>query len=169
MRIESFSPRWEEDVIALILGIQQGEFGVDVTLEDQPDLRRIPDFYQARGGFWLALESGDAGDRLVGTIGLIRFDPERVALRKMFVRDDRRGAAHGVARALLACAVGWCEAQGVREVWLGTVSILHAAQRFYAKNDFESVAADDLPATFPRMAVDTHFYRRRLRPAPDTP
>jgi len=42
------------------LSIQRDEFGVEVTAEDQPDLREVRAVYQSgTGGFWVA--SGKAG------------------------------------------------------------------------------------------------------------
>jgi RimJ/RimL family protein N-acetyltransferase len=48
-------------------------------------------------------------------------------------------------------------------VLLGTTERFHAAHRFYERNGFKRIAVIDLPATFPRMAVDTRFYRRYLQ------
>ena len=70
-------------VTALILPIQQIEFNVPVTLEDQPDLQDIEAFYRRTGGdFWGAF----AGDHLVGTIGLISTGHQAGTIRKMFVQ-----------------------------------------------------------------------------------
>jgi hypothetical protein len=44
-------------------------------------------------------------------------------------------------------------------VYLGTIDRLRAALRFYAKNGFVEVQKESLPASFPRMAVDTRFFR----------
>ena len=50
VKIVPFSPRFESEVVDLILSIQRGEFEIDITAEQQPDLRSIPSFYQiARG------------------------------------------------------------------------------------------------------------------------
>lgn len=163
--VRSFSTRFTEDVCELILGIQRGEFGVDVTLEDQPDLLEIPDFYQAAGGFWIAVEGSEEEPRLVGTIALIEFGDRRAALRKMFVRSDRRGREFGVAQRLLETALAWCAENEIRDIHLGTLSILHAAHRFYEKNGFVGIDRAALPGDFPLMAIDTNFYRRPLEPA----
>ena len=53
-------------VVDLILPIQQKEFNVPITLEEQPDLLDIEGFYiRPGGGFWGAFSGG----KLVGTIG----------------------------------------------------------------------------------------------------
>jgi hypothetical protein len=73
----------------VILPIQQEEFAISITAEDQPDLLAITDFYQTgTGGFWVAKAAG----RVVGTIGLKDIGNREAALRKMFVATDYRGA-----------------------------------------------------------------------------
>jgi N-acetylglutamate synthase-like GNAT family acetyltransferase len=83
-----------DQVLSLILGIQQQEFGVAITAEDQPDLNNIADFYQSGlGNFWLAVHQG----QVIGTIALLDIGRQQVALRKMFVAAAYRGSEHGVA------------------------------------------------------------------------
>ena len=149
----------EDAVIAHILSIQQGEFAVPVTAEDQPDLRAVAEVYQSgTGGFWVAEREG----RIVGTIGLIGFGQSEGALRKMFVAAEARGRELGVAAGLLDILLGHARAKGIKGVTLGTIERLHAARRFYEKNGFALIAREDLPPGFPRMPVDTHFYRLEL-------
>ncbi len=102
------------------------------------------------------------GDRVVGTIGL-RDIGGAGALRKMFVASDRRGPAHGVAQRLLDTLLEHARTQRLSAVWLGTTEKFRAAHRFYEKNGFEQVTSESLPETFPRMNVDTRFYRLSLQ------
>ena len=149
----------EDAVIAHILAIQQGEFAVPVTAEEQPDLRAVAEVYQSStGGFWVAEMAG----RIVGTIGLIGFGTGEGALRKMFVAAKARGRELGVAARLLDILIEHSRAKGITGITLGTVAKLHAAIRFYEKNGFVAVAPGNLPEGFPRMPVDTHFYRLEL-------
>lgn len=153
----------EDAVIAHVLSIQQGEFAVPVTAEDQPDLRAVAEVYQSgNGGFWVAEMASSQGCRIVGTIGLIGFGTSESALRKMFVAAEARGRELGVAAGLLAILIEHARAAGIRGITLGTIERLHAARRFYEKNGFALIAPEDLPQGFPRMAVDTHFYRLEL-------
>lgn len=154
-----FSAAYQQQVIDLILPIQQIEFGVPVTINDQPDLLQIPSFYQQqRGNFWIAL----INEQVVGSIGLIDIGHQAAAIRKMFVRADYRGSEFGLGLALLNTAVDWCVQQEIQRLYLGTVEQLKAAQRFYEKNGFERIPADQLPDYFPRMPVDTEFFKRTL-------
>lgn len=156
--VRPFAARDGADVLALILGIQREEFGVAITAADQPDLADVAGFYQAGAGqFWVAEQAG----RIAGTIGLKDIGDEALALRKMFVAPDARGAG-GAASVLLETALAHARAQGARDIWLGTTDRFLAAHRFYEKHGFVRVAPDDLPTAFPRMAVDTVFYRLKL-------
>ena len=154
-----YAPTDEDAVLSHILAIQRDEFAVEVTAEDQPDLREVRSVYQSgTGGFWVAEREG----KIVGTIALIGFGEREGALRKMFVAADARGRKAGVGAKLLAMLIAHARAQGIRAITLGTVEKLHAAIRFYEKNCFVPVAPDALPAGFPRMPVDTHFFRLEL-------
>jgi hypothetical protein len=84
IEILPFSSEHQAGVIDVILPIQQSEFGISITLKDQPDLQDIPGFYQrGSGNFWVAL----SGARVVGTISLLDIGGAQGALRKMFVRS----------------------------------------------------------------------------------
>jgi N-acetylglutamate synthase-like GNAT family acetyltransferase len=156
--IRTFHPGDEDAVVGVILPIQREEFGFPITAADQPDLAAIPAWYQTGAGqFWLAELDGEA----VGTIALKDIGDGAVALRKMFVKPSARGSV-GAAQALLDTALAHARNRGVKTVWLGTTDRFQAAHRFYEKNGFERVQADDLPAAFPRMTVDTRFYRLGL-------
>lgn len=155
--IRPFTPEDSAGVADTILPIQQAEFGIPITLADQPDLLDIPVFYQrGAGNFWVASADG----RVVGTIGLLDIGDAQGALRKMFVAPQYRGREHGVAQALLQTLVDWCQARAVHTVYLGTTDKFLAAHRFYEKNGFTEVSRVELPAAFPVMAVDSKFYRR---------
>lgn len=154
--IERFRPGLEAAIAELILPIQREEFGIPITLADQPDLSRVGEAYQARrGDFWVARE----GDAVVGTIGLIDFG-EGGALRKMFVRQDHRGT--GLAQQLLDTLIAHARERGVPRIVLGTTSPMRAAHRFYERNGFTALAPEALPASFPRMPVDDRFYALAL-------
>jgi N-acetylglutamate synthase-like GNAT family acetyltransferase len=154
-----FSQSLQDDVIELILTIQQGEFGFEIRAEDQPDLLDIAGFYQTgAGGFWVAM----AGEKPVGTIGLRDIGEKQGALRKMFVKAAYRGREHAVAQTLLRTLLESARAGGIEEIYLGTTEKFLAAHRFYEKHGFAQVRSSELPASFPRMALDTRFYKLAL-------
>jgi N-acetylglutamate synthase-like GNAT family acetyltransferase len=159
IRIVPFAPQHLEEVGALIVGIQRDEFQIAITLEDQPDLQDIPAYYQhGAGNFWVAVSEG----KVVGTVALLDLGNHEGALRKMFVHASYRGLGHGVSARLLATLVEWAGEHGVKQVYLGTTEKFLAAHRFYERNGFQQIAADELPPSFPKMAVDSRFYCRAL-------
>lgn len=156
IRIEEFSLKYQEDILDLIVNIQQKEFKIAITAEDQPDLCNIKDFYQkGKGNFWVAVFNG----KVVGTISLRDIGNDMVALRKMFVNKEFRGAGYQVASKLLDTLLKWAKSKKIKDIYLGTTSKFLAAHRFYEKKGFCEVAVTSLPSAFPIMKVDTKFYK----------
>ena len=154
--IQEYVINHQEELIQMILTIQQREFAIAITRDDQPDLTSIPQYYQQGiGNFWVALH----GTTVVGSVGLIDIGNQQVALRKMFVDAPFRGPQYAVAHSLLEVALAWANLKRIETIFLGTTDKFLAAHRFYEKQGFEKVARADLPPTFPVMLVDTVFYR----------
>lgn len=159
MEIRPYEPAFQAQVVTLILNIQQQEYQVQITQEDQPDLLAIPSFYQRDNGqFWVALDEG----KVVGTISLLDIGNMQLALRKMFVEKSYRGQPHKVAEQLLDVALMHAQTRGIREIFLGTTPEFKAAHRFYEKNGFTSIDKEQLPEMFPLVHVDRHFYMYSL-------
>jgi len=159
IEISVYHTQYQAQVIELILKIQRDEFGLPITLDDQPDLLIIPAFYQQRNGnFWLALD----GNTVVGTIAAIDIGNSHLALRKMFVDVNYRGSSLGVAKNLLFNLINWSKLKNVHTVYLGTVDKFKAAHRFYEKNGFIRIGKFDLPTNFPKREGDNIFYRLSL-------
>ncbi len=157
--IVPFEQQYTAAICTLILHIQQNEFQVPITLSDQPDLLQISKIYQQNGGnFWVAVVEGG----VVGTLALIDCGNGIGCIRKMFVHADWRGKERGLAQQLLNTLEAWALEHGIFEVYLGTIERLQAAIHFYVRNGFSPVNPNELPATFPRMEVDTHFFGKRL-------
>ena len=164
VRIEKYTDKYKVAVGNLIVSIQHDEFGVPITLEDQPDLKNIPIFYQkGNGNFWIALHH----EQVVGTIALIDIGNSQVALRKMFVHRNFRGKPFHIAQHLHDTATEWMRARNVKEVFLGTIDLFEAARKFYLKNGFTQIPADNLPTAFPKMPLDTTFFKKELREHPN--
>ena len=159
LQIVPFGREHQEHVGALIISIQRDEFSIPITLEEQPDLFDVDNFYRhGRGDFWVAVN----GSAVIGTIALKDIGANQGALRKMFVHKDHRGAEKGVAVALLNHLLHQARQRGFKHVYLGTTNAFKAAHRFYEKNGFTEISERDLPAMFPRMKQDTKFFRIAL-------
>lgn len=159
LSIERYVPGDEDALIPMIVQIQRQEFGINITAEDQPDLKQIPAFYQTgNGDFWVARMQG----KVIGTIALKDIGNGEAALRKMFVAAPWRGRDLGVARQMLERLIDTAKTRGVHRIFLGTTDRFLAAHHLYEKQGFTLVDASDLPASFPRMVVDTRFYLMEL-------
>jgi len=146
-----------QDIINLITHIQQQEFNIPITVYDQPDLLDIETNYHAGGGnFWGAFD----GEELVGTIALIDIGHNAGTIRKMFIKDGHRGT--GLAQQLLDTLLNYSRSKHISNLYLGTSAVLKAAHRFYERNGFILTDIEKFPSYFPRMAVDTMFYKLRL-------
>lgn len=154
--VEEYSNTYQTQVVDLILYIQQQEYNIQITKEDQPDLFKIEDYYQkGNGNFWIALYN----DKIVGTISLLDIGNHQVALRKMFVERDYRGGEFNIAASLLNNAIKWAREKSIKAIYLGTTPQFLAAHRFYEKNGFISIGLEDLPVNFPVLHVDKRFYK----------
>jgi GNAT superfamily N-acetyltransferase len=152
--------KYADAVVDLVLSIQQKEFNVPITLEDQPDLLNISNFYYVSGGgFWGAF----INEELVGTIALVKFSNSEAAIRKMFVKKEFRGKEFSIAQKLLETLIDYCKENGIDDLYLGTVSILEAALRFYERNNFVRVEKESLPTAFPIMSADNVFCHLKLK------
>ena len=157
--IKQYTKEHQEAVIALIIEIQQKEFNIPITRNDQPDLSDVANFYQTgNGNFWLAFYN----DQIVGTIALVDIGKQQGALRKMFVKAAFRGNEYNVAKLLLLQLLTWAKEHEFYDIYLGTTELFLAAHRFYEKNLFMQIAKETLPSTFPLMKVDTRFYKREI-------
>ncbi len=160
LHIRFYAAADQNAVIDLVLSIQQGEFGVDINREDQPDLLAVPDHYQqGKGQFWVAEQAG----AVVGTLGLLDIGQQAVALRKMFVDPSCRGGTPSVAQQLMQACFDWCQQQQINAVYLGTIHIYQAAIRFYQKNGFQRIERQQLPERFPLIAVDDVFFSKQIQ------
>lgn len=157
--IQEYKDEYKGDIVKMILKIQQEEYNLPITENDQPDLANIPAFYQENdGNFWVSIYH----DQVVGTIALKNIGDGNVVLRKMFVIQEYRGKEKGISKKLLSRLLDWARQKHFREIFLGTTPQFLAAHRFYEKNGFNEIQKENLPTNFPVMEVDKKFYSYRL-------
>ena len=159
IKIQPFENHDTDQIVDLILNIQQKEFFVPITINEQQDLLNIPAFYQqGNGNFWVAKHEG----KVVGTIALIDCGESIGTIRKMFVKKEFRGKEFGIAQRLLDLLLDIAKESKMTDVYLGTIERLQAAIRFYERNGFTLIAKENLPLVFPIMTVDTHFFEKKI-------
>ena len=157
--IEPFELQDTNHIVSLILNIQQNEFQVPITINEQQDLLNIPTFYQQKkGNFWVA----KFNDEVVGTIALIDCGDNIGTIRKMFVKKEFRGKEFGIAQRLLNTLEESARTNTIKSLYLGTLERLQAAIRFYERNGFTLIQKQNLPTVFPLMPVDTHFFEKEI-------
>lgn len=157
MKIETYSGRFDDEIISLILSIQNNEAKIGLSLQEQPDLLDIHRSYQQSGGeFWIALSDG----RVIGTIGLIVKEKHCAVLKKFFVEKAFRSQKVGLSlyHELLTYAVS----KGVHHIILDTPAVAHASHRFYEKAGFHKISTSELPVPYSYPDRDSILYLLNL-------
>ena len=149
----------DPEVAALILTIQREDVGLDVPIEEQPELLDIAAAYRD-GAFWVAV----AGTDIVGTIGMMRYGDSGV-LKKLFVRHDYRGPG-GASHGLYDKALQWAAAQRLAAIFLDTPSVATRSHAFYRRRGYRIVCRAELPATYDFPDRDSVIFKLDLPPVP---
>ncbi len=144
---------------ALVLDIQQAEFGLALPVENQPDLKDVAAFFSRPGSaFWVAL----IDNNIVGCIGLEAIAGHAAVMRKFMVAPTHRGSGSHIAIDLLAAFEAHAHAQGFNTIALSTVAETKAAQRFHAKMGYVAVTAVDMPLGYSQGVLDRAFFVKGL-------
>lgn len=156
----STSRALRKQIIALIENIQIQEFDLPINDEINSGILKAEDeyYYNQSYNFWYAT---DASGTIIGSIGLKKIDARSAELKKFFVAVNYRGK--GVSTKLLHTLVKAAKKHRFKSIYLGTVDVLKAGQRFYEKYGFEKIPARDLPKTFERCHLDTTFLKGELK------
>ena len=147
MAIVPFQPGHADGFRSLVAETLR-EFGFEPDPELDDDLDDPGATYTA---IWVALD----GDEVVGSVALRDLGHGAVQLKRMYLRPDQRG--HGLGKQLLALALDWARANGMRSVRLDTSERMAAARRLYEANGFERV-----PGDAPRQGQCRLLYELRL-------
>lgn len=157
--INEFEPAYQSAATAHILYIENDEFRMGLTLEQQTDIVDIQKGYQQQhGNFWIALDDTD----VIGTTGIYSLPGDIGELRRMFVKPQYRGNTFNVGQQLLDTSLNWARANGYKKIFLETTDWLAAATKFYLKNNFTVVDKKELPATLPVLRGNGTFMMLEL-------
>ena len=157
LKIETYSGKYDDEIINLILSIQNDEAKIGLSLQEQPDLLDIHHCYQQSGGeFWIALSDG----RVIGTIGLMLKENHCAVLKKFFVEKAFRLQKVGLSlyNELLKYAIS----KGVHHIILDTPAVAHASHKFYEKAGFYRISAAELPMAYSYPDRDSILYLLNL-------
>lgn len=164
MEIVRYNDVYKEEIIRLILHIQNEEAGINLSLQEQPDLDDIETIYLQNGGyFWIALnEQGE----VIGTIALMNKGDGMGVLKKFFVRADYRSQKVGFQ--LYKTLLEFCAKHGIETLILDTPSVAKASHKFYERNGFVRITQDELPIPYEYPDRDSYLYINKLTPASPT-
>lgn len=159
--IQTYSDIYQKQVENLVLGVQNDEFLLGLTAQDQPDLPNIGEFYK-NGCFWVALNEQN---QVVGTIGLEPLNETQAALRKMFLDKSMRGNKDlNLAQNLFETLLYYAQQRGFQELWLDTPPPAKAAHRFYERNGFDLMPRESVPSTYKVPSInDLKIYRLTIK------
>ena len=91
MQIEPYTEKYDNEIISLILGIQNDENNLGLSLGEQPDLLDIKRCCRLSGGEFRVVLSDD---KVIGTIGLMLKARQCAVLKKFLYKRSsvRRGS-----------------------------------------------------------------------------
>ncbi len=98
------------------------------------------------------------GDRTVGCVALVAYEPGIYKIAKMAVAPDFRG--RGIGRHLLVHAIEEARGMGARTLYLASSSTLVPAVRLYETVGFQRLSIDEWP--FTRFARANVFMRMHV-------
>ena len=158
--IRLFEKTDTDAVSALVLGIQNDEFNLGLSICDQADLTDIDSYYLRSNGTFLVAEN-DRSD-IVGTIGLLRLRADLGVMKKFFVAAPYRGKTHGTAQALYKTFLNFARSEGIHQIVLDTPSAATRSHGFYRSVGFVEIARNDLPLMYDFPERDTLFFKLDL-------
>ena len=158
--IREFRKTDNAGVVSLVLGIQNDEFRLNLSITDQKDLTDIDAYYGAQGGAFLVAET--SAGVIVGTIGLMRLRENLGVIKKFFVAADYRGKGRGVSMALYERFIVSAKTLGVTQIVLDTPSAAVRSHAFYLAAGFVQIDRSELPMKYDFPERDTLFFRLQL-------
>ncbi|OCT13641.1 GCN5 family acetyltransferase [Paenibacillus pectinilyticus] len=158
--LSQFEDKYLEEIIELILYVQNYEFQLDISIDEQSDILDIQTNYIHDGGnFWVALNEKR---RVIGTIGLQKKTDEIFILKKFFVYIEYRGGEFAVGQKLFEVLLEYAKQQGATTIFLDSPSIATRSHHFYEKNGFKVITKEELPIPYGYPDRNSYLYRLDL-------
>jgi N-acetylglutamate synthase-like GNAT family acetyltransferase len=157
IEINFFNKRYQDELAEFVLQIQNNEFNLGFTRNEQPDLINTEEFYK-NGGFWIARIEGG----IIGSIGLEKIDSENGIVRKLFVKKEFRGDGSLIAQKLYNLLISRAKEIGFNKILLDTPSVAKASHRFYEKNGFIKLNQNEIPKYYKYPDRNSLIYQLKL-------
>ena len=160
-------PTTTENIIRnMMIRYQEEERGIQIIeLENSFQLCTKKEYYDSLIRIAAQPKKPTLTDVMLETLSIIAYKQPVTKAEIEKIRGVK--CDHAINKLLdydLVRELGRLDAPG-RPILLGTTEQFQAAHRFYEKHGFTPVPQDDLPPHFPRMRLDTRFYRRHLTSA----
>ncbi|MDD2370410.1 MAG: GNAT family N-acetyltransferase [Firmicutes bacterium] len=152
MKIVEYENKYKNQVIELILNIQNDEYGINLGIDEQPDLLNIEEEYIAKGGnFWIGIDVYDEVEKVIGTIALLKKEKNVGILKKFFVDSCYRGREFGVGSKLFDTLLTFSKMIYIKHIVLDTPAVAVRSHSFYRRVGFRLISRVELPIeyTFP--------------------
>ena len=130
IKIAPYTEKYKSHVVQLVLDIYENEFNFKGF--ERPDIYSISATYQNGddSNFWVALD----GEKLVGTVGLLKKTDKLCYIKRMVVKKEFRRM--GLGENLLKMALAFAKEHGFKTVYAGTVEENPNAIAFYMRHGF---------------------------------
>lgn len=159
--IKTYEDRYQQEVIDLVLGVQNDEYKLGITIEEQSDILDIPFHYlRSGGGFWVAT---DEQGKVVGSIGLMKKSAEVYVLKKFFVYEEYRGKERSMGKDLFQTLLRFANQHGAEVILLDTPSSAERSHQFYRKNGFREITKAELPLQYEYPDRNSLLFRLDLK------
>ena len=153
MEIMTYQEKYKDQIINLILDIQNNEAKINLSLDEQPDLKDITSWYENGGGeFWIAVDDGT----VIGTLALMNKGNGNAVLKKAFVRSDHR--KKGVLSKLYDELLAFANSKDIHTFIFDTPSVATDCHHFFEKRGYRRIAKDELPFEYHYPDRDSYVY-----------
>ena len=153
MEIMTYQEKYKDQIINLILDIQNNEAKINLSLDEQPDLKDITSCYEHGGGeFWIAVDDGT----VIGTLALMNKGNGNAVLKKAFVRSDHR--KKGVLSKLYDELLAFANSKDIHTFIFDTPSVATDCHHFFEKRGYRRIAKDELPFEYHYPDRDSYVY-----------
>ena len=134
-------------------GYQNNEAKINLSLDEQPDLKDITSCYEYDGGeFWIAVDDGV----VIGTLALMNKGNGNAVLKKAFVRADHR--KKGVLSKLYNELLAFANSKDIHTIIFDTPSVATNCHHFFEKRGYRRIAKDELPFEYHYPDRDSYVY-----------
>ncbi len=153
MEIMTYQEKYKDQIINLILDIQNNEAKINLSLDEQPDLKDIRTCYEKDGGeFWIALED----DEVIGTLALMNKENGNAVLKKAFVKAEYR--KNGILSLLYDELLKFAKEKKIHRFVFDTPSVATDCHQFFEKRGYQKITKEEIPFEYDFPDRDSYIY-----------